>query len=719
MKTFPIFLLVLSVSLPAVAQEPPREGGASALEEIIVTATLREVRLEDLPLSVGVLTGEQLADMGAVSMDDWWREVPGLAVRDAAFGGNSVIIRGLADSDSFNSTESINAFYVDDTAMTHVTGLFTTPGDGTMLDVARVEVLRGPQGTLIGANSMGGAVRVITNDPDPVSRQGRLDLNAATTSHGDSSHGARFVWNQPTGEDSALRFAALYQDSGGFIDDVGLGDRDINDQRRSAARLSGLWTPADNLEVVARFYTEQIEQGGYNYADPFGRFWNGMPTSGEYQHVFYSRQPREEDLKLASLRLKWQTDWGEIYSATSWFEKDVYLEFDWSFELFFFFELDAPAPFWTGMDQRDFSQEIRFSSNGDGPLNWIAGIYYLDQDAFRHDFGEVPDFLGAILDITEDTRRTDKAVFGEVNWAPRDDIEAALGLRWYEIERDFISAGFFAVNNVDRSVSGSMDDVVAKASLSWDIDEQTMVYGLVSQGFRPGQFNNAASVDVCGSRVLIDSDNLTNYEFGVKHRGADGRLAFNATAYRIDWTDMQTNAFNAGCGFVVLDNVGKARSEGVEFDFQWLVSDSFSLRGGVGYTRAKLREALPDPSVDAPAGTRIPNVPKWSASLSGSWNFSWNPEVPGFLGVSVQHQPSRPISFDQSPDFGGLPYLEQLESYSLVNLGLGAIVGDWRVELIARNATEEYAQISCCRNFADPAVGRPRTIGVHASIEFD
>ncbi len=159
--------LLFLISIQASAQEAVGDGRERVLEEIIVTATLREVRLQDLPMSVGVLSGKQLEDLGAISLDDWWRLIPNLNVRDGAFGGNSVIIRGLADSDSFQSTESINTYYVDDTAMTFVTGLFTTPGDAAVLDVKRVEVLRGPQGTLIGANSMGGAIRVITNDPDP------------------------------------------------------------------------------------------------------------------------------------------------------------------------------------------------------------------------------------------------------------------------------------------------------------------------------------------------------------------------------------------------------------------------------------------------------------------------------------------------------------------------------------------------------------------------
>ena len=196
---------------PVYAQQDAAQEDR-VLEEIIVTATLREVSLHDLPMSVGVLTEEQLRNIDARSLDDFWRLIPNLAVRDAPFGGNNVIIRGLADTDSFLSTESINAFYTDDSAMTYVPGLFATPGNVALLDVARVEVLRGPQGTLIGANSMGGAVRIISNEPDTEASITRLDLNLSSTEHGDWNYGTRFVSNRPVGTNSALRFAALYQD---------------------------------------------------------------------------------------------------------------------------------------------------------------------------------------------------------------------------------------------------------------------------------------------------------------------------------------------------------------------------------------------------------------------------------------------------------------------------------------------------------------------------
>ncbi len=255
--------VVLLLTPSAFAQVTGSDGDdPGVLEEVIVTATLREVKLQDLPMSVGVVTGSDMDDIGAVSIDDVWRLVPNLAVRDAPLGGRSFIIRGLADTDSFQSTESINAFYLDDTAFTYVTGLFSAPADVAMLDLQRIEVLRGPQGTLVGANAMGGAVRMITHEPDPAAATRRFEANLSNTENGGWNYGGRFTWNQPTGPNSAVRFAALYQGDDGFIDDIGRRIRDYNDQRRLAGRFSWLWDVSETFEVLVRVYGENIDTGG-------------------------------------------------------------------------------------------------------------------------------------------------------------------------------------------------------------------------------------------------------------------------------------------------------------------------------------------------------------------------------------------------------------------------------------------------------------------------
>ena len=723
-----IFMMATYV-MTVSAQDNAYDSGQLILEEIIVTATKREVNIQDLALSVGVLTGQQLYDIGAITMDDYWRMIPSLNVKDGPLGGNTAIIRGLSDSVSFSQPESLNAFYIDDTAITFVPGLYATPGDPALVDVARVEVLRGPQGTLVGANAMGGAIRVITIEPDLEEPLRKLDLNLSNTAHGGWNYGGNFVLNQPSSKgNSAIRLAVFYQDDDGFIDDIGLNRKDINSEQRQGARLSWLWNVSDSFEILARVYKEKIEVGDYNYTDPIGKPELGLLTEGDYQVALLSPQPRDEELRIASLRLRWLTAWGEIYSATSWFEKDTSLNADWSPEFNFNFGFYHLAPFHTDVGQKDLSQELRISSDGSGNFNWLAGLYYLDQDATRFDTGSAPGihedcpgcfpFIGPdelLLLFHEQSSRKDIALFGEVSWRFRDDFEVTFGGRWYQIKRDLASQGFFAFFPLDDLVSGDGDDFVPKISLSWDVSDHIMVYGLVSEGFRPGQFNTPAAREVCGARTIIDSDSLRNYEIGTRTRLANDRVGLNITAFHIDWDDLQTNVFQLDCGFTVHENAGKATSDGLELELNALLTDNFRLEGGIGYNKAELAEA--SPAFNAPKGQRIPNVPKVTANLATTWHFAWNDWIGGFLRGDVQYVGSRTISFD--PTLSELtPTPAELDAYYLFNLRLGGETDRWRTELFVDNLFDEVADLFCCRLFVETTINRPRTIGVRTRYDF-
>jgi len=713
------FILAPVISSEAFADAQSSED-AIVLEEVIVTATLREVVLTDLPLSVGVLTEDELSNVAAVTMDDIWRMVPSLAVHDAPFGGLWFIIRGLTDTDSFLATESINALYLDDTSLNYVSGLFAAPGDVSLLDLQRVEVLRGPQGTLIGANAMGGAVYMISNEPDPSAWDAIVDANLSHTENGGWNYGGNVMLNQPTGENSAVRLAALYQDDDGFVDDIGLGREDINDQERVAARLSWLWNLSDNWELLARIYAEDIQTGGSNYSDDVGRDWAGITTDSDLQVVLYSPEYRDEEIRIGTLRLQWRNDKAEFYSATSFFDKDLAQDFDWSVEQWYLFGLDHPTRAYGNYSQEDFTQEVRLSSNGEGRFNWLIGGFYLDQNYTADEYlasEDLPvDFFGIpaggtaiYIDSRTYSKRTDKALFGEVSWRFSDTLEGVFGLRWFDYERNqrVEGAGFLIIPS---EAQGGSDGVSPKASLSWNISDQTMVYGLVSKGFRPGQFNSPVSTNVCGARPLIDDDELTNYEMGVKYRSANGHTVINLSVFDIKWDQMQFNAFEfEECTFPILDNVGEASSTGFELDLNWLLTEQVHFQGGVGYNHSRIDSAFVTNTVNIPSGTPIPNVPEWTANLAGTWQFGWQPDLPGYLRADAQYVDKRTTRFDQS---GTFPTYREIDAYVLVNLRLGLSTEKFRTELFLTNVFDEQADLFCCRYFFDPAVSRPRTFGI-------
>jgi outer membrane receptor protein involved in Fe transport len=264
-------------------------------------------------------------------------------------------------------------------------------------------------------------------------------------------------------------------------------------------------------------------------------------------------------------------------------------------------------------------------------------------------------------------------------------------------------------------VSGEGEDFVPKLALSWDVSDQVMVYGLVSEGFRPGQFNTPAARDVCGAPTILDSDSLRNYEIGARTRLADERVGLNVTVFHIDWDDIQTSIFDFDCGFTVLENGGKASSDGFELEFSALLTSSVSLQGGIGYNDAKLEE--PIPAFNAPEGQRIPNVPKVTANLAAIWNFAWNDRMGGLFRGDVQYVGSRTTSFDPTMS-EQTPAPASLDAYYLVNLRLGGETGPWFTELYVDNLLDEVADLFCCRLFVETTINRPRTIGVRTRYEF-
>lgn len=718
------YFAVLMTSAVSAQTDGSQGEDPMVLEEVIVTATKREANLQALPLSVGVLSGRQLTDINAIGLDDYWRMIPSLNVKSGPVGGDSVIIRGLSDTSSFFQNDSLNAFYMDDTALTHVPGLYATPGDPALVDIARIEVLRGPQGTLVGANAMGGAIRVITNEPDLENPLRKFELNLGSTAHGGVNYGGSLILNQPLAEgDSALRLAAFYQDDDGFIHDIGTNRRDVNGEQRVGARLAWLWNATESFELLARVSSEDIKSDGFGYADPVGKPPLGLGTEGDNQVALLVPEARDEGLDLASLRLRWRLGWGEIYSSTSWYEKDIDLDIDFSPEFNGGGPLWFPAPGFTRLDQRDISQEFRFSSNSDSALEWLLGLYYLDQEAARFDTFGVPGFLEicpgclpgeVILLFHEQSNRVDLAAFGEVAWRFKTAWELTLGGRWQRIERDLVNSGFIFEAPLDSQDARDWDGFVPKLSLSWDASKRTMVYGLVSEGFRSGQFNTSVAVVACGARPLIDSDRLTNYEIGVKSRLAEDRVGLNLSVFHIDWEDVQTSIFNSACGFFEQLNAGDATSDGLELEFSALVSDSFEIQGGLGYNDAKLAED--SPVFNAPKGQRIPNVPKLTANLAGTWRFAWNERTGGFLRADVQYVGSRTTKFDPTQP---IPLLTKLDDYFLAHLRLGTERGSWHAELFVENLFDERADLFCCRFAVETYINRPRTFGLRTVWQFE
>jgi len=710
------------------------------IEEIIVTATRRESTLQDTALSLAVLTEENLRDAHLRDFEDYWRAVPSMAVTDSGPFGTRVTIRGLSGNASARSDEALAAVYLDDTPVTAPEGFFTSPPDIYLVDVDRIEVLRGPQGTLFGASSMGGAVRTISKVPELSRVTHSYHGSVSNTQRGGLNYEINATWNLPIVEGrSAIRLAAYYRNLDGYVDDIGLGQRNVNSSETAGFRLSAHSRIGDNSSVIARVQYQDVDMGSFNEVDPNGKPEIGLPTTGNYQLALLVDESRKDSFLLYSLEFDFASALADWTSVTSYIENDADYVVDVSDEMNTFFGGYLPASDAGFYNQQALTQEFRVASNDDGPLEWQAGLFYLDQDVPRFDifpasgFNDIPfcvavdppppanapaptcsgfpDGEEVLLFEPITATREDYGVFGELGYRFDDRWEATLGARWYRIEKTLVgtSSGLFVGGfDVPTNVASDEDGINAKGSLKFHLSDDVMIYALASQGFRPGGANDPSLREVCpDAPPQYESDSLWNYELGTRTRWAHDRVSLNATIFYMDWSDAQIVVLSPICAQTYIDNVGQATSKGIEMELAALLADDWELALGAGYTGAKLDESLPNTGVDAPAGTELPNVPRLTASLAATWHFRAF-DLPAHVRTDAQYTGSSYSDIDRARR------VEKPE-YTLIDLALGFETDRWRAELFVDNLLDEQAMLSCCRLNDEFVTNRPRTIGIRAS----
>lgn len=720
---------------------PSRRPARNILEEIIVTATRRDSVLQDTALSVGVQTARDLAEMRAVNLKDYWRLIPSLVVTDSGPFGTRVAIRGLSGNSSARADESLTAIYLDDTPITNPEGFFTSAPDFDLVDVNRVEVLRGPQGTLFGASTMGGALRTITNRPDATASTQFYEATISGTNHGGTNYDFNAVLNQPLVRNrSALRLVAYYRNADGYIDDIGLNRTNVNSNETLGFRLSGNAKIGDKLLFTGKIQYQDVKVGSYNEVDPVGKPEIGLAIEDDYQLALLLEESRSDEVVLYNLNVEYTTPWADWISVTSYFENESEYIIDIGDEMNTFFGTYLVAPIDGRFTQKVFTQEFRVTSNAEGRFGWLAGFFYLDQETPREEivsaagFNDTPFCQGVdpppppnapyptcsgfpdgeeiLAEEQLQSIREDYGVFGEVSYQLAERWEGTVGARWYQISKrtSGLSSGFFVGGfDIVTDVGSDEDGVNAKGSLAYRVNEDAMVYVLASQGFRPGGANDPSVVGVCENAPLTyESDNLWNYELGARTSWLGNHLILNGTVYHIDWSDAQIIVFSQACNLSFVDNSGEATSDGIEVEVSAVINDHWELALNAGYVNATLKEAIPNPDVNAPTGTNLPNVPDVTASLVSTHHFPTFGNYEGFVRADVQYTGHSFSDID-------LNVRVKNPSYILVNLRAGIETGQWRTELYVENMFNEQAILFCCRLNGEFVTNRPRTIGLRVS----
>ena len=559
---------------------------SAELEEVVVTARQRAESSQDIPMMVQSISGEDIQKQGITTLEDFSRQVAGLNVQTTTPGQNTIVFRGVSDGGGF-LVDPTAAVYLDEQPMS----LTSASPDIYPVDLARIEALAGPQSTLYGASSQSGAIRVITNKPDPSGFEANIGGGISAVKDGGTGYEIDGMVNIPISDNVAIRLAGFSARDAGFIDNVlgttvdagvgfpglaGLGGGktnasavadDINDVEWMGARAAIRWLVNDNWTVTGTVNYQDVEADGYNDYDP---------SVGDLQTIKFNKETRTDEWIQTSLVIEGDLGFANLVSATSYYDRDMFYVndtqsyaayFHYSFGIYYGyatydFGLDPTGYLTNDQKNESFSQEFRLTGSTDR-VDWTLGAFYQESEEFWDFLTYVDDYRNSAAfeafnyyypgiaptdawwNSFQGTDRTDYAVFGEVDVEILEDrLTLLLGGRWYDVDRELSYSVERPDGRTDRQLpnrTATDDGFIPKYGLELQLTEDVMVYGVYSEGFRVGGTNRGRGLDLGGPTlpVVYESDILENTEFGLKSTFADGRVIFNAVYYTMKWKDMQ------------------------------------------------------------------------------------------------------------------------------------------------------------------------------------
>ena len=776
-------LLAIAVSNPAAAQDAGAAEDDSNI--IIVTATKRDANLQDIPFSINAQTAEDIQKSGAVTLEDLSRNVAGLSVQNLGPGQSQVSVRGVSAGQVVRDQPGVKeqvGVYLDESVIS--LSLFTPDID--LYDLNRVETLRGPQGTLFGSGSVGGTIRYITNQPKIGVTEGSVEANLNLVNGDDIGGHLKGAVNIPMGDTAAIRAVGYYTRYGGFINAVGpAGGDDVNSGERYGGRLALTFEPSDNLSITPRVVYQKITADGFNRQDIYNLYGNRFTTTrpqvtyDEREQYLLLREGFEDETLIADLNLNVGLGGAKLTSVTSYINRDILVSRDAS-ALTGSVSVDLgfptagvllPSNLIDTTDLETWSQELRIASDNDSPFQWVLGAFYSKVDRVYSQTLPTPGYdaftdatLGAGTSaavangfaanspynafLPYDIKQF--ALFGEVSYDLSDAFTATAGGRYYDFKetRSFRSGGLFA-NGDNRTDSTKSSGFTPRFLLSYELSDAVTVNAQASKGFRLGGVNDPLNLPLCtpadaalfGGFQDYDDESLWNYELGIKSQGRG--FTFNAAGFYNDIRNLQVTLDAGSCSSRIVFNVDKAHSMGVEFELGLSPADGLDFNLSGSLIEAEFDTTLPGVLATATGirdGNRLPSVPKFQLSASGSYEWPVGDAANMYVAASFQHvgtrftqpadQENNPRTFVHGLPFGGAPASSsttvdlQLPDYQLVNLSAG-VDFDNGLSLIAyvNNLFDENALLSFDRERGGRArlgytVGQPRTFGITAGQTF-
>ena len=768
----------------ASGAEPDGDGNASPevpTNTIIVTATRRAESVQDIPLNITAVGGEQIEEQGLTELSDLLPFVPGINIVDrGGRQGNPIIVRGLnldgvGSGDGNNDGGGTVATYIGEIP------LFV---DLKLNDLERVEVLLGPQGTLYGAGTLGGAIRYIPRKPQFGEFTGEVRSELSKYSEAESaSYQIGGTLNLGVTNTFAIRGSLDYEDDSGFIDYVNVVDtigvtnpdtaaglnriEDADGEQTLSGRIAARWEPTSWFDLTATYYYQNAEIEGRrvsHYRSDVPGLLDGEPSVGRYENAFRVQEPNTIENDLIALEATVDLGFAELTSATGWstFSDDgqrdqttLLITLEYSYELFPSF-----TAFTREVGESDrFNQELRLVSTHGGPFSWIVGGFYNKLDTVASSSEFTPNYVpyvnapplgfgltdrpDALEYFSTDRNRLEEvAAFGELTYELFDGFKVTVGGRYYNYDLQAVSTVDFPLFEplsytpltldeigeleFDPALAQSDDGFLFKANVSWNVSDDLLIYGTISEGYRiggvngvgpceayvPGSTQGACALapgqefDAGNGQVGVSDrderqftpDQTRNYEIGLKSTLAEGTLIFNAAAYYIDWMDPQLGSATVNANIPITVNGEGAESKGVELSADWRPTDRINLRANFSYIDSKLTDGVPDlvrtiapPGFgsafeDGVAGDRLPGSPKTQFSIFGAY------ALPLANGDNLRFNASYSWQGDVETRTGGRGGGLTLDSFGVANAALSYEADRFIATVFVDNVFDKFAE---------------------------
>ena len=745
-----IYLPIISLATPALTQA--MEDGSQAatsdkgttqrveLEEIVVTALKRETNIQDTPLAITAVTGNTLNAMGVSDITSLNRVSPGLIVTPSSFSGSRLTIRNIQAAG-----EATVGLYYDDTPVVGSAGVTADAGGTTpslrLFDIDRVEVLRGPQGTLYGSSSMAGTVRLIFAKPRLDETEATVTADGNDVDHGGVGYQGQGMVNLPIISDKlAVRAVGFYQDSAGYVDNLALHQNDVNGQTTRGGRLMIRAEPVNGLTIDALAVVQNVSGALNDY----------FLADGAYNEHYEELQPVRDDFQLFSGTLNW--DLGPVRLTAIGSHTHRNFNYSYDFSQFFrtfgalfpvgsatynAFNSQAPAVANSPQVTSTDTAEVRLASNDHGPLQWTTGFYYSKREGdFDSNILRANGVTGFVLPVSAATLLGQRVIgdelkqfagFAEGTYDITDRLSMTGGIRYFDYTRGatnnvtVVDALVGLVASPPINATSKEHGFLYKADISYKLTDHVMGYVTASSGERPGGVNQVLGLPA--NLQNYQSDSVWNYELGLKSELLDRKLVFNADVYQINWSNMQTSGILPNTNFAFIANAGSARVRGAEVEATLYPLAGLQLRASGSYSDARLTQDQTNQTLQAAGlrGDRIPYVPEVTAQASAQYSWALSPAYQAMLRADANYNGSSWTTFPPTNTFQH--YLPAYVTGSLRATLSGP--ADWSVSAFVYNLADSSAVINKLSNNAFGGLNNvraislaPRTIGIEVTKHF-